>query len=183
MSTTQVYVKTPKGIEEMNSRSFGLTPRLRRVLIMVDGKRKNEEIIGMFTDGDSAAMLESLIQDSFIVPLLSRVATPDEQGDNNSSVAAAPVQPNVTTPAKPIEPVAPPLDDAQRFDMAKNFMINTIKAFLGGMGSGLVNQLEKCSNLDELRPHYKAWRETIVLTRDGRKQADELEKRLAALLS
>lgn len=171
MSTAQVYVKTPKGIEEMNSRSFGLTPRLRRVLIMVDGKRKNEEIIGMFTDGDSAAMLNSLIQDGFIAPLSSHVSAVSIQTDNAAAVS------------KQSDHVAPPLDDVQRFVMAKNFMSNTIKTFLGGMGSGLVNQIEKCGNLDELRPHYKAWREAITMTRDGRKQAEELEKRLAALLS
>jgi hypothetical protein len=62
-------------------------------------------------------------------------------------------------------------------------MRNTLDAFLGSMGSGLVSQVSRCTNLDELRPLYQAWRESILLTNDGRKQAADLEKRLAALLS
>jgi len=67
--------------------------------------------------------------------------------------------------------------------MAKNLMRNTVNAFLGGMGSGLINQIDHCTNLDELRALYKEWQEAIQLTSEGRKQAADLENRLAALLS
>ena len=36
-----IFAKTPKGQEEVATKSAGLTPRVRRVLIMVDGKRQS----------------------------------------------------------------------------------------------------------------------------------------------
>jgi hypothetical protein len=163
MAATSVYVKTPKGIEEMTNRTHGLSQRARRVLIMLDGKRTEADIAEMFP-GEGATLLSSLITEGFVVPLQTEPA-------------------KASSPAKAAAKVEPPLNDAQRFDMAKNFMRNTLDAFLGSMGSGLVSQVSRCTNLDELRPLYQAWRESILLTNDGRKQAADLEKRLAALLS
>ena len=74
-------------------------------------------------------------------------------------------------------------DAGERFEMAKHFMRNTINTFLGGMGSGLINQVDKCTNIDELRQLFGSWKEAIELSGDGRKQLADLEARLAALLS
>ncbi len=164
MSDSLIYVKTPKGIEEMNNRTYGLPQRARLVLIMMDGKCSNSEIASRFPEGEGEALLANLVVAGFVAPL---------QG---SSMAKASL-------VKPVEKIAPPQDAAQRFEMAKNLMRNTINAFLGGMGSSLLNQIDKCTNLDELRPLYKAWQDAIRLTSDGRKQANDLESRLAALLS
>jgi hypothetical protein len=107
-------------------------------------------------------LLTNLVAEGFIVPL-----QPVKLGSQG----------------KPVEKFVPPQNEAERFEMAKNLMRNTINAFLGGMGSSLIDQLDKCNNLDELRVHYKAWQEAILLTSEGRKQAEDLENRLAALLS
>lgn len=163
MLDTQVYVKTPKGIEEMSSRTHGLLQRARLVLIVMDGKRSVADIENMFPDGEGTTLLQELISGGFVTLLQQ---TPPE-----------------AAPGKPQETFTPPKNDAERFEMAQNFMRNTVKAFLGGMGSGLISQLDKCTNLEELRPYYTAWREAIVLSGDGRKQAADLESRLAALLS
>lgn len=162
MAATPFYVKTPKGIEEMTHRSHGLSQRARRVLIMLDGKRSATDIEEMFPEVGQA-LLNELIADGFVVPLQTEVAK--------------------AAPAKAVAKVDPPLNDAQRFEMAQNFMRNTLDAFLGGMGSGLMAQISRCNNLDELRVHYQSWRESILLTSDGRKKSADLESRLAALLS
>lgn len=164
MSVAHIYVKTPKGIEEMTNNSYGLAHRARRVLIMVDGKRDNEDITVMFTNTDTESILKNLVAQGFIVPLQSLTSTP--ASSNRSADAFEPI-----------------MDESKRFEMAKNFMCNTVKAFHGSMGSGLTNKIEQCSAIDELRLFYKPWREAIVMTSDGRKQAVDLEKRLAALLS
>lgn len=156
MTTPSHFVKTPKGIEEINQRGHGLAQRGRRVLIMLDGKRDLASLAATFPTEDVAAILDSLLADGFIVPLAE---------------------------AAPASNTPPPPDDAKRFEMAHNFMINTVGEFLGVMGSGLIEKLERCGTLEELRGHYAAWREAIQLSRDGRKQAAELESRLAALLS
>ncbi len=164
MSEPLVYVKTPKGIEEMNSRTHGLPLKVRRVLIMLDGKCDSEEIVSRFPEGEGETAIATLVSGGFVAPLQTGPAATSPGG-------------------KPVAKFEPPANDAERFEMAKNLMRNTVNAFLGGMGSGLINQLDKCSNLEELRQHYIAWQEAIHMTSDGRKQAVDLENRLAALLS
>jgi hypothetical protein len=161
MSATQIYVKTPKGIEELTSRSHGLPPRVRQVLILLDGKRDGGDIAEMLPDGESVALLARLIDGGFVVPL----------------------QPAPETEGKPVARIERPENDAERFEMAMNFMRNTINTFLGGMGSGLISQISKCTSFDELRLHFAPWREAIELSKDGRNQLADLENRLAALLS
>ena len=164
MLNTLVYVKTPKGIEEISKRSYGLPQRARLVLIMMDGKCTYGEILARFPEGEGEALVTTLVNGGFVAALQSTPANP-------------------ASGSKPAEKFEPPKNEAERFEMAKNLMRNTVNAFLGGMGSGLINQLDKCTTLEELRQHYSAWQEAIHMTGDGRKQAADLENRLAALLS
>jgi hypothetical protein len=164
MLATRIYVKTPKGIEELSSRSHGLPPRVRQVLILLDGKRDSDEIAQMLPDGESEALLAKLVDGGFVVPM--------QQASEKVAVSG-----------KPAAKIVRPENDAERFEMAVNFMRNTINTFLGGMGSGLVSQINKCTNIDELRQHFGSWREAIKLSNDGRNQLADLENRLAALLS
>jgi hypothetical protein len=163
MLAAQIYVKTPKGIEEISSRSHGLSPRVRQTLILLDGKRDSDEIAQMLPDGESETLLAKLIDGGFVVAL--------QQATNE------------TDPGKSAARIERPENDAERFEMAMNFMRNTINTFLGGMGSGLISQISKCTSFDELRQHFGSWREAIELSKDGRNQLTDLENRLAALLS
>jgi|CryBogDrversion2_1035201.scaffolds.fasta_scaffold00316_8 hypothetical protein len=163
MANAAVYVKTPKGIEEMSSRCHGLSQRARRVLIMLDGKRGDAEIAAMFPGEEGESALATLLSEGFITPLNATGTTPDT--------------------GKSAERAAPPANDAERFEMAKNFMRNTLDKYLGGMGTGLMNQIGKCTTPEELRAHYKTWQESMLMTREGKAQIKDLESRLAALLS
>ena len=42
---TAIYDKTDKGREEITSRRHGLSPRLRPLLVMVDGKKRADELL------------------------------------------------------------------------------------------------------------------------------------------
>lgn len=158
MPASQIYVKTPKGIEEMNNRSFGLPPDTWKLLAALSGKRRRGELAELMPDSDCESLLATLIAGEFIVPLESGAGPRRERFE-------------------------PPKDEEQRFEMAKNFMRNSALAFLGSLGSGFIGQVDKCQNLEELRQQFQSWREAIMMSSDGRKQAPELSMRLAALLS
>jgi hypothetical protein len=160
MTDTVIYVKTPKGIQEITQRSAGLNQKARQMLILMDGKRSVNELAEVLEGVVVDDLVKILLDGELVVPL------------NNTAVA-----PKVTSPAQL------PLDENQRFVMSKNFMCNTVNTFLGSMGSGLVSRLNKCNNLDELRQLYVEWQKAIAISSDGRKQAAELENKLAALLS
>ncbi len=156
MQDTAVCVKTPKGIEEVARRTHGLSLRERRLLIMIDGSRNRASLAAMIPGEDVAGIMEKLLANGFITPLA--VAAPEA--------------------AK-----APAIDEAKRFEMARNFMLNTVSAFLGVFGSGLSEKLEAADSLQALRDLYQSWRDAIRLTPEGQKRGAELEEKLAALLS
>ena len=79
--------------------------------------------------------------------------------------------------------VPAPANDAQRIDMARNFMLNTLNAFVGIAASGLITRIESCISIAHLQELYGGWRDAINLSSDGRKRLPELEGRLAPLLS
>ena len=62
-----VYQKSPKGSEAIATRQHGLTPRLRSLLILVDGKRGFEELEKL-SPGDTGQLLGQLHDDGFIEP-------------------------------------------------------------------------------------------------------------------
>jgi hypothetical protein len=86
-----------------------------------------------------------------------------------------------TPPPRAMPPI--PEDEAERLTMARNFMTNTLDAFVGLAASSLVSRLENCSDRDGLRQLFGDWRDAIALSGDGRKRLSELDAQLAALLS
>jgi hypothetical protein len=79
--------------------------------------------------------------------------------------------------------VAAPRDDAERLDMARQFMINTANSLSGLTGSSLIVELNQAKNLKQLRALFYDWREALQLSATGRQRLPDLEQRLAALLS
>lgn len=179
MSDLPLCVKTPKGIVEVEHRTYRLPMRMRQALIMIDGKRDHATLSAMFPGDGLAGILDHLLSEGFITPLRREEPAPPRQ--ELPASAAAPV------PAKPAEakrPSAPaPANDDERYAMARNFMINTTGAFVGIAGSSLTNRIEAAPSIDDLRHLFDEWREAIQLSRDGRKQIADLEGKLAALLS
>ena len=67
MELHQVYIKTAKGLEEIQSRTCKLSAHLRRLLIMVDGRSTAAELIGRLTAlGDIQPALIELEAGGFI---------------------------------------------------------------------------------------------------------------------
>ena len=69
-----VYRKTAKGIAEIETRAHRLVPRLRGALILIDGRRSDDELAGMIAN-DPAGALASLFGDGFI-EVLATLASP-----------------------------------------------------------------------------------------------------------
>lgn len=63
----EVYRKTSKGTAEMAGTTRQLTPKQRRVLILVDGKRDVEALRALGPDTDT--ILEQLLSGGYIEPL------------------------------------------------------------------------------------------------------------------
>lgn len=69
MAPTDVYIKTDKGLAEILGRTHGLAVRLRRILIMVDGRASVAEMVARLARlGDIAGALQELATRGFIAP-------------------------------------------------------------------------------------------------------------------
>ena len=60
MDSHLIFSKTPRGAEEIGTRSAGLTLHTRRVLIMVDGKRSVAELSQYARASVAATLLSRL---------------------------------------------------------------------------------------------------------------------------
>ena len=58
-------------------------------------------------------------------------------------------------------------------------MNNTLNAFVGALGnSSLLDRIEKASSHLELRAMYDEWYHAIVMSRDGKREAESLRAKL-----
>ena len=67
MKPESVLEKTTKGVEEIETRKHKLDPKLRPLLISVNGKLKAGELTSQFAQlGDAAPLLDELVKQGFV---------------------------------------------------------------------------------------------------------------------
>ncbi len=97
MSAAPLYRKTTKGGEAISARLHGVVGRLRSLLILVDGKRTQAELVALGSAlGDVGQMLGQLEADGLIENLLR--AVPGQAAAVAATSAATAVGPNAPPP-------------------------------------------------------------------------------------
>ncbi|MCE1239392.1 MAG: hypothetical protein LWW83_05655 [Azonexaceae bacterium] len=159
-----IFAKTPKGQVEVAARSGGLTPRQRRVLIMVDGRRTVEQLREMLQTDDLQHTLGLLEESGFI----EIAGLTDEAGRHHPP-------PDTPLPAITAFRPAPAPANEKELEMARNFIQNTLKTFCGPYAHlHIVEAAYAAKTHDELRQQFDPWFHAIVQTREGRRRAEEL---------
>ncbi|SBT07317.1 conserved hypothetical protein [Candidatus Accumulibacter aalborgensis] len=169
MAVIPICVKTPKGIEEVEKRTCRLAPRARQVLIVIDGKRDYDALLTMFSADTLPAVCRQLLDEGFIVPLRGNEPVPTLPPTPVRSVT-------VSADAAPLSAI-----DEQRLKMARNFMTNTLRTFVGNSASSLINHIDVAARLEDLHELAMPWRAAISLSSDGRKQLADLESKLSVI--
>lgn len=158
-----IFAKTPKGQEEIATKSGGLSPRVRRVLIMIDGKRSVDDLRSLLQSDDLQHTLGMLEEDAYIAVASSTKGEP---------------LPSITAFSE-----LPATHDPVRLQQARNFMTNTLNAFVGALGtSALLNRIEAAQSHEALRAQYDEWYHAIVMSREGRREAEALRSKLLAVI-
>lgn len=171
MTVNAVFAKTEKGRQEMIARTDKLNPRQRRVLIFIDGKTTVEQLRTKVTADDLSHTLGLLEEDGFI----ELVGVADESGNVNSA--------DIPLPGlSEFRPIPDP-PNPKELEMAKNFMLNTLKTFVGPYGHvGLMTSIFESGSHEVLRIHFDAWFHAIMQTRDGKRRAEELRGQLLKVI-
>ncbi len=170
------FSKTAAGLQEIQNRALGLPALIRRILVLVDGKRSGKELAA-FVGGD-ANIAEVLGQ------LVANGCIDAQSGAKPAPVAAAPM------PAQSDEAAAqlaglphPALRSAKEVEMARNFMVNTTNTICGqNQRLSLLKSLLGCQSAGELRQVYPVWASTISTVPAGAKRLPELLERLFVVL-
>ena len=166
-----VFAKTQKGYDEITTKAGGLTPRVRRVLIFVDGKRSVDELRGMLQSDDLQHTLGMLEEEGYIE--LASITNTAEK---------------ISAPQAPLAPITafselPASHDPVRLQQARNFMANTLNAFSGTLGNtSLLDRIEQATNHADLRVLYDEWYHAIVMSREGKREAESLRTKLLAVI-
>lgn len=127
-----IYRKTTKGVQEIEKRTLKLAPRFRSLLILVDGRRSDEELLAMLTSADPQAIL-ALSEGGFVEAI------------------------GMTTDLEP--PLAPrplpaPMPKAQptaqtAFETRRKQAVRTLLDYVGPAGDGLAVKLERATTPEE----------------------------------
>lgn len=126
-----IYTKTAAGQNEIDTRSRRIPPRARTLLILVDGKRSDEDLFKLVADGP--ATLQTLIEGS-LIEALRRPAEP---------VRAAP--PAKDAPEAGERPAAPDLPTRRRD------AVRAVTDLLGPSAESLALRIERANDEAELR--------------------------------
>lgn len=157
-----IYTKTPRGVGEIANRSGAIGQRARRVLILIDGLRSDEALRALSGDGELDATLARLRDAGFI----SAVSQPEATVADTSATPPADAQ-----------------DTSQNLQKARNFMINTLRAFHGHYSKlGLIKRIEGSQQRAELEALFDEWRASITENRADLKRVDELTNQLRAVM-
>lgn len=169
-----VYSKTAKGANEIIKRTHKLDPKLRRLLILVDGIRSNFELASMFSNEPVDIELQELATYGFI----ETTAKNSTEAEEIATPATKEHQQNLH--ALDFLPDDRPND---AFPKAKNFIINTLIHFHGQYGKlSLMLEVEKCHTHNELRNLYPDWLRCMEESKAASKQLKKLNKQLFAVL-
>jgi hypothetical protein len=163
MNANAIYRKTERGAEEMRARKLDLPPKLRTMLILIDGTQALDHLQGLAEQlGAPKDFLAQLEQRGLIE-------------------AVAAVAPAAQTPAAAAAGGEAGGTDYEGFRAAQKFMIDTVVNALGVRALFFTLKLEKCSNRAELSALVTEYAKAVAKG-SGPEEAEVLAARVREML-
>lgn len=178
-----VFGKTALGQQEIQSRALNLSPLVRRVLVLVDGKRSGAELsVFLVGKGDIDVVLGQLLECGCIEVVATVRPAPVPAPAVSVTADAAP---SGGAPAEEMLDGLPPAESrsAKDNEMARNFMINSVNAIIGqNTRVTLVTDIFNAKSTEQLRQVYHAWASSMSGHGTGAKRLPELREKLFKVL-
>jgi len=170
-----IYRKTAKGHSEIETRAYRLSPRLRSALILIDGRRSDDDMRKLILQQPEET-LRTLSEQGFIEII---AITQEQPTPRQPSNVAAPRQPALAPAAAPAPAPAPaPAQEtaaaapARNFEATRALAVRTLTDLVGPMAEALAIKMERTRNADELRPLVKTAQTIVGNARGGQAAAD-----------
>lgn len=167
-----MFDKTDKGREEIATRKHHLAPRLRTLLLLIDGKHSTEDLLGKVAGlGLASDSITELLNSGFIQPLQVAPVAPEPSPvfQAEAPVAEAPH----AGPAMP--------NGETQFEAIYHFYNETIKSTLGLRGYALQLKVERAASIDEFRALRQPYIEAVLKAK-GPEMAKGMKMRLDEIL-
>jgi hypothetical protein len=193
-----IYDKTDKGRDEIATRKYHLTARLRALLVMIDGVRPLEALTKNFgAMGLSEDSVTELLKDEFILLVSKGEPVPGSDAAQNAALTARARQLARREASAGLHheddaahadegpatiQAAPEMTVAQRHMALQDFYTQTIKSTLGLRGMMLQLKVEKCTGIEDFRQLRDVYVEAVLKAK-GREMALSLSHRLDQLLN
>ncbi|MDI1237791.1 MAG: hypothetical protein PSV26_09945 [Polaromonas sp.] len=142
-----IYHKTQKGTEAIANRQSGLPPRLRSLLIMVDGKRTHAELATMASALGDPGRLSELEAEGLVAPAGIEEKTMPAALES----AGVPQQPAATASAQ----------RAANLAQAQRFSSHLLEHLLGPLAEPLCIKIESARDLADFVALIKRAREVV----------------------
>ena len=161
MAAGDIYRKTQQGQAEITGRKMKLNPRLRTMLILIDGSQP-EFLVK--EEGEKVGAPEDFLEQLLKLGLVEKAGR-----DSPAAPRAEPA------------PAAPEVNEFERFRDAKDFMNVTIVDALGIKSFFFTLKLERAGTLADLRELADAYQAALTKA-EGEAKAEVLAKRLRDML-
>ena len=185
MDKNTLFAKTDQGREALTNRPPNLGPRLRSLLIMVDGKRPVGELDKLLGgEGSAAPLLEQLAAASWVAQV-DAAGHPVLHAIGSSAPTAVPDQATVPADLSTLAPVADPAPAPTTlpFSEARRMVVRFINDQLGPMGEPLAMRVEACKTpadlqiaLPRIRDGLKNFKSSAIVQRFDEEIAVRLPK-------
>jgi hypothetical protein len=161
-----IYRKTAKGHSEIETRAHRLSPRLRSALIMIDGRRSDDDVRKLITQQADETL--RLLEDQGFIEIIG--ITQDAAAPRPVQ-AALPQRPaDVVEP--PVAPLAAPAAPPRDFEATRTQAVRLFTDMVGPMAESLAMKMERARSPDELRSLVQTAQRIIGNTRGGKAAAD-----------
>lgn len=171
-----VFAKTAVGQQEIQSRSLGLAPLLRRVLVLIDGRRNGQDLAVFVPGHDVEPLLKQLVAHGCI----------DAQAPTESVSTSEPTAVDAAVSGADAALAGlPPAENrsTKEVEMARNFMTNSVNSVFGmNLRLSMIEAIFACQTAQDLRRIYPTWVETMKSSTTGSQRLPEFRERLFKVL-
>jgi hypothetical protein len=177
-----IYRKTAKGLTEIETRALRLSPRLRSALILIDGRRSDDDMRKLVAQAPDET-LAWLNEQGFIEII---AITQDAPGARAVPAAAPPRQPAAATSAtmpaaaSGAQDTATSAPPARSFEATRSQAVRLFTDLVGPMAESLAIKMERTRSADELRPLLQTAQTIITNARGGQAASDYAAKVLGS---
>ena len=173
-----IYRKTAKGHSEIETRALRLAPRLRSALILIDGRRSDDELRKLILQQPDETL--HTLREQGLIEVIG--ITHDAPAPRVQASAAAPAAMAVRAAAAPsstpsaVVAVAAVPAPARSFEAARADAVRAFTDLVGPMAEALAIKMERTRSYDELRPLVQTAQTVIGNSRGSQAAAGYVSK-------